>query len=100
MKPPKLAEIAARIGAHLKRFEADPKVNRVFGKFKTHTYYCVECCTSGPRVFVTYVGYQGNSSLTKAEALAYLEWLDAGGVGKHWDAKRKTVGERVKEIAK
>lgn len=101
-KPPaklKLPEIAARIHAHLKRFEADPTINkpRFYDKgangkdYYTKTYYEAGACASGSRIFVTYVRYQGHASLTKAEALVYLKWLDSGNVGKHWSVlKEKT----------
>lgn len=98
VKPPKLAEIAERIGAHLKRFEADPKVNvRPHPDSRFEPYIGAWCKTGGRRAFVHYSFEDDVYSLTKADALAYLEWLDKGGVGKHWDAARKTVGERVRE---
>jgi hypothetical protein len=80
---PKLAEIAAWLDAHLKRFEADPKVNVQHPSGVTPFY---EACAwaSGRWVGIRYVGYQSNWNLTKPQALAYLEWLDAGGVGKHF----------------
>jgi len=84
----KLAEIAQGITAHLKRFEADPIINKMNEKYKTSPFYWPSACDSGPRIFVSYVSYQGHSSLKKAEALSYLEWLDAGNVGRHYEALR------------
>lgn len=86
-RQPKLAEIAERIYAHLKRIEADPKLNlKQHGG--TSAYWCVNTWRGGSRVFVKYVAYQSKSSLTREEALAYLAWLDAGNVGKHWEIKK------------
>lgn len=82
---PNLAEVAARIAAHLKRFETDPLINvwkngRVGG---TRPYFWATARAAGSRVAVQYISYQGWSTLTKVEALAYLAWLDAGNVGRH-----------------
>lgn len=87
----KLAEIAEQIAAHLKRFEADPKIARSQNTEGPRlNFYCeTSVRSSGPRVFVTYVSYHGAFSLTKAEAEAYLAWLDAGNVGRHWDQQRE-----------
>lgn len=82
----KLAEIAARITVHLERFETDSTINMVNPKTNLRPYYCASVGVSGTRVFVGYVAYQGQSSLKKDEAIKYLEWLDAGNVGKHWTA--------------
>jgi hypothetical protein len=95
----KLDEIAKRINAHLKRFESDPVINAD----KVHTnlrgqesrlkpYYCAGAAASGRYVFVMYVAYQGEIHLTKDEALRYLAWLDAGNVGKHWEALKASEG--------
>lgn len=84
----KLKEIASRINAHLRRMEADPKINKVskHGGMRLQRYWQAGAGDSGNRIFVTYVSYQGQNSLTKAEAMSYLEWLDAGNSGKHWTA--------------
>ncbi len=80
----KTEEIAQRINAHLKRFERDPEINdrdsRIGGRAK---FWNAFSRSNGRRVLVTYVSYQHTSSLKKAEALAYLAWLDAGNVGRH-----------------
>lgn len=89
VKKQKLSEIAEGITAHLKRFEKDPKINAMDPKYKTVPYYIAYATSSGPRVFVTYINYQGNTSLTKAQALAYLGWLNAGNVGRHYEALRE-----------
>lgn len=78
-----LTEIAARIHAHLKRFEADPKIN-VRDEHQTQPYYYAGASRAGNRVAISYVSYQHTWKITRGEALAYLEWLDAGNVGKHF----------------
>lgn len=83
----KLAEIAARIDAHLKRFEADPKINEP-NAFGREPYYRAGSWASGRFVCVKYIAYQGTSHLSRSEALAYLAWLDAGNVGAHYKALR------------
>ena len=61
----KLDEIAKRILAHLKRFEADPVINARDRKYGTTPYYCSMASRAGSRVAVCYVIYQGASNLTK-----------------------------------
>ena len=82
----KLTEIANRIAAHLARFEKDKTINKPFGT-GVRPYYFTNAYRGGRYVCVRYVAYQLTSSLTREEALAYLAWLDAGNVGKHWEAK-------------
>lgn len=86
MKPLTIAQIAARIDAHFKRIEADPKLNPWNdGKANgTKPFYIARSHASGARIGVVYVSYQGTSYMKKVDALKYLEWLDAGNVGKHW----------------
>lgn len=79
----KLQEIADHICNHLQRFEADPVINPT-NEHGTKPYYWACAVARGPKIFVTYVSYQGPSSLSKAEALQYLEWLDAGNIGEHY----------------
>jgi hypothetical protein len=90
-----LQQLADRIHAHLQRFEADPVINR-YGKGATpaqqalHPYYHAVCgYGGGSKIFISYVSYQGNSFLTWVEAAQYLEKLDAGFVGRHYEALRK-----------
>lgn len=82
-----LTEIAARITAHLKRFEADKQINRPNPKrYNTTPFYRASAYQAGAYVRVVYVAYQNGTSLKRAEASDYLEWLDAGNVGKHTQA--------------
>lgn len=92
-KPLKLKEIAARINAHLKRFEADREINKpgppVNGHQQLHPYYHANAGYHGGRyVRVLYISFQGSSTLTRDEAVAYLAWLDAGNVGTHFKQQR------------
>lgn len=77
----KLAEIAARIGVHLARFESDPSVNKPAKGRVLHPYYWAGAWAAGRYVAVSYV--QGVAYLSKQQALAYLKELDSGYVGKH-----------------
>jgi hypothetical protein len=80
----KNADIAARILSHLKRFESDPVIN--VRQRNLLPYWNSSASESGRYVYVQYIGYQGQSHLTKAQALVYLAWLDAGNVGRHYQA--------------
>lgn len=92
---PKLTEIAERINAHLKRFEADPDINHRDGRpGGLQPYYKANARRTGRFVRVTYVSFQGHPTLTRDEALAYLAWLDAGHVGRHWKQQREAEGQR------
>jgi hypothetical protein len=72
----KLAEVASRIDGHIKRIHVESKMQR--------PWYEPGAYSSGSRVFIVYVRYQGPVSITKAQALTYLAWLDAGGRGRHY----------------
>ena len=96
----KLKEIADRIDAHLKRIEHDPKLNAPYKPYaesknpdhrnvELHRYYQAGAHDCGSKVCLQYVSYQLTSKLTKAEALEYLKWLDAGNVGTHYHALKK-----------
>ena len=90
----KLAQIATRIGEHLRRIESDPELNQYpenhpAGRQGLRPYYSAGACAAGSRLRVWYVNYQGYSSLTKARALTYLRWLDAGNNGRHCDQQRR-----------
>lgn len=90
----KLPEIARRIGAHLERFEDDPEINTIMHNPSGRTggglrrFFNAGAISTGSRVEVRYIGYQGTTKLKKADALAYLAWLDSGGIGKHYDFLR------------
>jgi len=88
VKRPKLSEIAARIERHLKRMENDTSVNTRTRPNAIQRYWNSRAYAAGARVFVCYVSFQGYSSLTKEQALEYLEWLEAGNSGMHWEAAR------------
>jgi hypothetical protein len=89
----KLIEIADRISAHLARFEADPIINapapsRMGSSEGLKKYWHSRARQAGAYVGIVYIAYQGASNISKAEALRYLAWLDAGNVGRHYEALR------------
>jgi hypothetical protein len=86
-KEPTLREIAQRIDAHLDRFEADPKINKVVHGMRS--YYYAGARVAGRWVSVAYISFQGPSSLDRERALRYLAWLDAGNIGRHYEAERE-----------
>lgn len=90
-RPIKLKEIAERINAHLKRFEADPviNVNTREDRKGLSRFYHASAYQSGSYVGVNYITYQGSTSLSRARALAYLEALDSGYVGRHFEFERQ-----------
>jgi hypothetical protein len=81
----KLTEIAKRIHTHLRAIEESPIRNPpdVQGYCQ---FYKSSATRQGAYVFVVYKEVQGATSMTKAEALAYLQWLDQGYTGTHRDA--------------
>lgn len=83
----KLNDIALRLTAHLKRIEADPALNPPKDGVRDYFGACARC--AGSRLMVTYSLTFAEHRLTKAEALAYLAWLDAGNVGKHWQMQKE-----------
>jgi hypothetical protein len=80
----KLPEIAGKIAAHLQRFENDPEINKRREANKLLPYHWAGARATKRHVSVVYVSFQGPSYLSKAEALEYLAWLDAGNVGRHF----------------
>lgn len=87
-----MAELAHEINEHLKRIEADPKLNKVSKKhgMEQSLLYNSGAGHSGNRIFVCYVSYQGQNSLTREEAEKYLAALDAGKVARHFEVFRET----------
>jgi len=77
-----LTELAARIDVHLKRLEADPATNVLVKS--THRFFHAKAYATSRHVAVTYVSFQGESKLTKAEATAYLAALDDGFAKQHY----------------
>lgn len=85
-KPRPLADIASAIAAHLKRMEEDPVFNAPDPKYRVRSYWSTGANRAGAKIAIRYVSYQGNVMLTRAEATAYLDWLDAGNRGRHYEA--------------
>jgi len=85
----KLKDICEEIHSYLKKFERDPVINAPAesrlnaGAAGLTPYYNACCYTAGSRCMIRYIGYQISHSLTKTEALAYLEWLRKGNIGHH-----------------
>lgn len=75
----KCDEIASRITEHLKKFAEKPQIYPISKLYNPIAFY-----RGGPRIMINYVSYQVSFSLTKAQAIQYLVWLDAGHVGKHY----------------
>jgi hypothetical protein len=93
-------DLAQKIDVHLKRFERDPKINpgkRYDDKKRkwvpdskgVRDYYCAGAGGDRHRVWVRYITYQGGRHLSIEEAQKYLAWLDAGNVGRHYEAIRE-----------
>lgn len=82
----KLKEIAEKINAHLKRWEADPVINKNTKPDRSGSsdYYDARAWASGARVGIQYIGYQGFSHMSKAEAEEFLSLIEGGYVGKHF----------------
>lgn len=88
-KRARVEEVGQQINAHLKRFEADPEINAVDPKRKTRPFYQAGAWVHCGKVSVVYIGYWGSSRLTLEDAERYLEWLDTGNVGRHYEALRE-----------
>ena len=98
--PLPLKTIATRIRIHLERIEALPKALENHGAESVvhppNVPYCTKGAKSAPLFYrpgawvaggwvnVRYVSYQLTYSFRRADAEAYLAWLDAGNVGKHY----------------
>lgn len=87
-KPLTLPEIAERITAHLKRMEADPQINTVVSAHPRSTlreYVDPWAYAAGSRLALIYQTWLSKypDHISKAEALTYLAWLDAGNNGSH-----------------
>lgn len=103
-KAPTKTEVAAALGqkidAHLKRIEGDLTLNppkRFDEATKTwvldpaglSAYYGARAMGDRYRVWVIYVSFQGGSYMSIEDAEKYLAWLDAGNVGRHFEALRE-----------
>lgn len=99
-KAPRKAEIAAALGQkineHLQRIENDPVLNpsRRLDKEQNkwvpdergvRRFYGARAKGDRHRVWVIYINYQEGSYMSIEDAMAYLAWLDAGNVGRHFE---------------
>ena len=57
--------------------------------FESDAVLVARAFVAGRYIGICYVNYQGHSNVTRADAERYLEWLDAGNVGKHHQAPRR-----------
>lgn len=74
-EPSTLRDIADRLKAHLRRFERE----RLMPDLQQPGAYYM----GGARIRVTYENRKGGTTLSRSKALAYLAWLDSGGIGRH-----------------
>ena len=87
----KLREIAEKISVYLARFEKNPEINveRESARgAKLPPYYNAGAYAAGRYVRIRYISFQGAHHLTKPEAAAYLDRLDHGFVGKHFEGNK------------
>jgi hypothetical protein len=82
-----MKELARRINAHLRRIEADPKINVVRNSLHKF-YYAGAHYSGGARIRVTYITYQGSPALSRSEAERYLAALDSGSTDLHSEVLR------------
>lgn len=82
-----LTEICNRIQSHLTRFSRDPELRETPKGYAR--YFYPRCYRGGAYARIRYVSYQHTSSLKRAEAEAYLDWLNAGNVGTHYEWRRR-----------
>lgn len=85
----RLDDIAARINAHLKRWEDDPVINAIPDGRTTRPFFHAWAQRNGRYVAISYVSYQLTTHMSKAEAIKYLEWIEAGNVGTHYQMERE-----------
>jgi hypothetical protein len=78
-RPLRMKELAAKIDAYLKRFEAEKKMK----------LYMAGAVQSGRFVYVRYVSYQGVGHLSREQAEKYLAFLEQGGIGQHYRIMEK-----------
>ena len=80
------SEVAAKIDAYLRCWEADPAINTKYGKpgQRISRYYMAGCYTHGGWVCIVYVSFHGTEKMRAADAEKYLAWIEAGNVGEHY----------------
>jgi hypothetical protein len=94
------AALAQKINAHLQRIEHDKALNPgkrfdkimkewVLDEMGVRAFYGARAAGDRHRVWIIYITYQGGSYVPIEDAETYLAWLDAGNVGRHFEAIRK-----------
>lgn len=92
--------LGQKIAAHLRRIEGDLALNPprrfddaskawVLDAAGMSAYYGARARGDRYRVWVIYVSFQGGSYMSIEDAETYLAWLDAGNVGRHFEALRE-----------
>jgi hypothetical protein len=87
----KLAEIADELLKLMRELENHPK-NRPADNARRKFFYFPFAETAGNYVYIRYKASEmpfGNWHLTKNQAGRYLEWLRAGNIGTHHEARIK-----------
>lgn len=87
----KFEEIASKINEHLQRLSqsGQDKVKL----YQPFAYYSGK----GPKMYVRYVFYWTEDYLSKAEAIEYLSWLDAGNIGYQYHCKKELKNASTKQ---
>jgi hypothetical protein len=90
----KLGDIARRIGRHLQRLEKDKAWNRYDGdglSAEPRRKLYRPSARRGQRsaIVIVNISYQGGVSHPRADAVAYLVWLEAGNKGTMNEFKRQ-----------
>jgi hypothetical protein len=105
MRSPSLNQIADRLNAHVRRFEADDRINLVSIKWLDEwldvkrsdpriartrledrggpRYRGATVRAGRDRIYVTYTDFTKRTVIKRADALKWLTALDAGFIGKH-----------------
>lgn len=79
----KLADLAEKIDAYLKKWEADKVGVNKADSGGHRKFYCANACAMGNRIAIKYVSFQGSSRLSRGEAERFLARLDGGYIGSH-----------------
>jgi hypothetical protein len=82
-----LSVIANRIHKHLQRMEKDPAINTQYHP-SMRAFDRPSARAIGVYIYISYVARLGASEINRKRAERYLEYLDQGGTGKHFELER------------
>lgn len=87
----KLATVAKRIQAHLLKLEADEEWNASAdaSSITSRLYHPRAMRGQRSAIKIIWRSFQGGISYPREEAVAYLEWLDAGNKGTVYDYRQE-----------